>query len=83
MEPEDRDREPEICALCGAAVGSGAAPTYAFGAGNQLCWACAEERGGAYDADRDVWERAPDLAGLPDEAYGASPHERRRGRRDG
>jgi len=80
MEPEDRDLEPGTCVQCGAAVDTGAEPSYAFGTGNQLCWSCAGERGGRYDADRDVWERAPDLSGLADEAYGSAPHEVRRGR---
>jgi len=83
MEPEERDAEAGSCALCGAPVVAGAGRAYAFGAGNLLCGSCAVDRGGAYDAERDVWERAPDLSGLPDEAYGASPHEVRRGRRHG
>lgn len=83
MEPEESDWEPGICVQCGAAVGSGAEPGYAFGVGNQLCWSCAAERGGSYDADRDVWERAPGLSGLADEAYGSAPHEGRRGFRRG
>lgn len=83
MEPEEQDFEPGICVVCGATVAVGAEPGFGFGAGNQLCWSCAVARGGRYDADRDVWERAPDLAGLADEAYGATPHEVRRGRHRG
>lgn len=73
--------EAGTCAQCGAAVESVGERSFAFGAGNQLCWTCAVARGGSYDADRDTWERSPDLSGLSDEAYGASPHEVRRGGR--
>jgi hypothetical protein len=77
---EDEDR-PETCAACGASVTAGPERGFAFGSGNMLCWQCATARGGRYDADREAWDRAPDLAGLPDEAYGASPHEIERRRR--
>lgn len=81
MDPnEDRDI-PSSCAVCGRAVASDAERSFGFGAGNVLCWDCAEARGGRYDALRDTWETPPDLSGLPDEAYGAAPHEIRRGRR--
>jgi hypothetical protein len=83
MEPEERDEEGWSCAQCGAAIASVGERSYAFGAGNQLCWTCAVARGGSYDAERDTWERPPDLSGLRDEAYGASPHEVRRGGRRG
>ena len=71
----------ESCAQCGAAVDASSDRSFAFGAGNQLCWTCATERGGRYDAGREAWSVRPDVADLPDEAYGASPHERRRVRR--
>jgi len=77
--PEDREAA-EVCAACSASISLEPARSFAFGSGNALCWQCATERGGRYDADRESWDRAPDLAGLPDEAYGASPHEIRRGR---
>lgn len=72
--PDDRNR-PELCSLCGAPAAERA---FAFGTENVLCAACAVERGGCYDAERDVWSTPPDLSGVPDEAYGAAPHERRR-----
>ena len=72
-ELESLDR----CALCGESIPVDSERSFAFGAGNVLCWECAIERGGSYDAERDVWASVPDLAGLPDEAFGASPHERR------
>jgi hypothetical protein len=85
MEPEEWEDEWEAgsCAQCGAAIGSVGERSDAFGAGNQLCWTCALVRGGSCDADRDVWERSPDLSGLHDEAYGASPREVHRGGRRG
>jgi len=79
-EPSE-DWEPGCCALCGATSGVSAADrSYAFGIRNQLCWSCAVSRGGVYDEERDCWDRKPDLSDLPDEAYGTSPHEVRRGR---
>lgn len=66
------------CAACGAQVAADAASGYGFGTENVLCRSCALERGGRYDAARDVWEVEPDLTGLADEAYGAAPHEMRR-----
>lgn len=78
MEEEDWQEAP-VCALCGAwAIDVGR--SFAFGAGNRLCWRCATARGGRYDARRDVWDVAPDLEELEDEAYGAAPHEVRRAR---
>jgi hypothetical protein len=66
---------------CGARITSDLDRTFAFGAENLLCGSCAAARGGRYDAERDAWDPPPDLADLPDEAYGASPHEMRRRRR--
>jgi hypothetical protein len=77
--PEDRE-EREACALCGERITPATERAFGFGAGNVLCAACAAARGGRFDADRDVWDVAPDLSGLADEAYGAAPHEMRRGR---
>jgi hypothetical protein len=76
-EPEDR-QERETCALCGERIVPETERGFGFGTGNVLCAACAAKRGGRYDARRDAWDVAPDLTGLPDEAYGAAPHERRR-----
>ena len=77
MEREEWD-EAAVCVLCGAQVSAAENP-FVFGTENVLCSECALARGGRYDAARDVWETEPDLTGLPDEAYGAAPHERRRG----
>ena len=79
-DPEDRE-EREVCARCGERIAPESEGAFAFGSGNVLCRACAVERGGRYDARRDAWDRSPDLAGLPDEAYGPAPHEVRRRRR--
>lgn len=76
MEPEEWEVS-EACALCGAAIGAEHDRCFAFGTGNLLCWECAAERGGRYDFERDAWDRPPELAGLADEAYGATPRERR------
>jgi len=77
MERDERE-EAAVCALCGAQVSDSESP-FVFGAENVLCPECALARGGRYDPERDVWQTSPDLTGLPDEAYGAAPHERRRG----
>jgi hypothetical protein len=79
MEREEWESR-DACALCGALVASDA-EGFAFGIGNVLCARCATARGGRYDAMHGVWEVAPDLSGLPDEAYGSAPHEIRRGHR--
>ena len=68
-----------ICARCGAAVSPGSERSFGFGVGNVLCWGCATELGGKYDAERETWSTSPDVTGLPDEAYGAA-HETRRTR---
>jgi hypothetical protein len=78
-DPEDRQQR-EACALCGERIAAETERGFAFGTGNLLCAACAEARGGRYDANRDCWDVAPDLTDLPDEAYGAAPHETTRRR---
>jgi hypothetical protein len=78
MDPDEIE-SAEVCSLCGATI-TADAESFAFGAGNALCFECATARGGRYDAERDAWDRLPDVSGIADEAYGASPHERRRGR---
>ena len=79
MEQDDRS-EARVCAGCGAPVLGDAERTFEFGDENVICWECAVARGGRYDEARDAWERVPDLGGIADEAYGASPHETRRRR---
>lgn len=68
------------CAQCGASVARDSERGFEFGVGNLLCWGCAIERGGQYDAELERWSVSPNVAGLPDEAYGSAPHEVRRTR---
>jgi hypothetical protein len=77
MEREEWESE-QICGLCGARVHAETEGAFGFGTENVLCRACATARGGRYDAERDTWDVAPDLSGLSDEAYGATPGETRR-----
>ena len=79
MERDDRD-DFEVCSRCGARVLT-EDRAFGFGTENVLCGPCAIARGGSYDEERDVWTVAPDLTGLADEAYGAAPHEVKKGRR--
>lgn len=78
MDPDERESS-DVCALCGATI-TADAESFGFGAGNQLCFECAAARGGRYDAERDRWEKPPDVRGISDEAYGAAPHDARRRR---
>jgi len=52
------------CAECGAVISRAAERGFAFGEAEVLCFACAERRGGSYDAEEDRWTQAPSLAGL-------------------
>jgi hypothetical protein len=79
-EPEDERDRGDVCSVCGARVAADTDRGFAFGTENVLCFGCAELRGGRFDARRDVWDPPPDLSDVPDEAYGAAPHEIRRGR---
>lgn len=60
-----RDESDQLvtCADCGAEVDSRERP-YGFGSESVLCFACAERRGGSYDALHDRWTETPDLSGL-------------------
>jgi len=80
MEREEWESE-DACAQCGARVHAGTGGAFGFGDENVLCRACATARGGRYAAARDEWDVAPDLSGLRDEAYGATPGEARGRRR--
>lgn len=76
MEIEEWE-DAGVCIVCGARVSEAAQDAFGFGTENVLCWECATERGGRYDAERDTWDVEPDLEGLVDEAYGSAPHEER------
>ena len=56
--------ETDVCASCGTPIEERG---FTYGPSGALCFACARERGGVYDAERDRWEVEPDLADLPDE----------------
>jgi hypothetical protein len=77
---QDERSEARSCAACGATLEGDGDRAFEFGDENLLCFECAVARGGRYDESRDAWEPGPDLRGLGDEAYGASPHEQRRRR---
>jgi hypothetical protein len=76
VDLSDDRPDTTVCADCGAPISEEPERAFGFGTENALCASCAVKRGGRYDAARDVWHVEPDLAGLDDEAYGASPHER-------
>ena len=75
LENAGDDESAQVCAQCGATAVSSAERSFAFGVGTLLCWSCAIERGGRYDAEREVWTTSPDVSDLPDEAYGAAPRD--------
>ncbi len=52
------------CAACGALVGPGSARSYGFATDALLCWQCAVDRGGSYDAERERWVSPPRVADL-------------------
>jgi hypothetical protein len=52
------------CADCGSELMPESVETYHFGVSGELCSACAERRGGTFDADRDEWTSPPDLSDL-------------------
>ena len=80
MAQEQGDEQDEFgtCLACGAVIESSAERSFSFGSGNELCSACAIARGGAYSADRDVWDPPPDLAGLRIEDFEPGRAPRRR-----
>ena len=55
-----------VCADCGAEIDPDRGRGYGVGPDAALCWACARQRGGAYDETRDTWLRAPDVEDLLD-----------------
>jgi hypothetical protein len=74
--PDERELS-DVCGLCGASVNP-ENESFAFGTAGVLCFECSIARGGRFDAGRETWDPPPDVADLPDEAYGAAPHETRR-----
>lgn len=49
------------CVACGALIDS-RDRAYGFGAEGVLCFSCAVERGGEYDAAKDRWTCSPDIS---------------------
>jgi hypothetical protein len=64
MTHREELEDQAACAVCGALISRAGERGFAFGESGVLCFACAEQRGGSYDADEDRWTRAPSLAGL-------------------
>jgi hypothetical protein len=52
------------CASCRAEISLGRDRGYPVTADSALCFACAVERGGRYDAQHDAWDPGPRLEGL-------------------
>jgi len=59
--------ETTTCLGCGAQLSPAVDRAFACSPEGYLCFACAEARGGVYDADEDRWVVAPDTSGLEDE----------------
>lgn len=57
-------RDLVACLACGAEVSLGADRVFAVTPDAALCFACAVERGGAYDEAHDQWTASPRLSGL-------------------
>lgn len=66
MHSEEMDVQVR-CVVCSREVDVDAEVVYAYGVGDVMCFECAVERGGAYDADEDRWVREPSTEGLPDQ----------------
>ncbi len=58
------ERENLSCSSCGARVDTQPGGSYAFGTECVLCFECATERGGSYNADRDTWVEPPRVSDL-------------------
>lgn len=59
--------EMTTCLGCRAQVSPTIDRAFACSPDTYLCFACAEARGGVYDAGEDRWVVAPDTSGLEDE----------------
>ena len=57
MEREELENL-EVCLQCGATVEPRKERSFEFGIGNLLCWSCALERGGRFDAMLDLFGSA-------------------------
>lgn len=59
--------EVTVCSACGSRVSPERDRAFASSPEVYLCFACAEARGGVYEAGEDRWVVAPDATGLDDE----------------
>ena len=55
---------PTVCSSCGAPLDGQEDRAYYFGESGALCWRCAIDRGGVYDADQERWAERPDVSDL-------------------
>jgi hypothetical protein len=58
------DRAANSCAGCGSPLSGQNERSYVFADDAALCWRCALDRGGSYDAAGDTWTRAPNVEDL-------------------
>lgn len=65
--------EGSDCAECGEPVARGIDEAFQFGERMVLCFGCATQRGGVYDAERDTWVTPPNLTGLDDRGSNGVP----------
>jgi hypothetical protein len=63
MEEEELE-VGEPCTNCGTVVVEGLSPLYRFGDRGVLCWECAIQRGGTYDAEHESWVEPPRTSDL-------------------
>jgi hypothetical protein len=55
--------DPTSCCDCGAEIWPEVDRAFACATGTYLCFACAERRGGVYDANEDRWLAPPEHRG--------------------
>lgn len=61
MDERDEGFAPEICAICAAEVDVARERGFVHSEDFVLCYTCALEHDGKYDADQDRWVRAPQV----------------------
>jgi hypothetical protein len=66
MDIDEADGLTE-CWACNVTISESSDPVFPFGEAGLLCFECAVQRGGAYDAKQERWLRPPDVTDLPDE----------------
>lgn len=58
----------DTCADCGVGLNVGRERGYVAGE-RVICWACALERGGSFDSNKDRWTVAPRTDDLSEDEY--------------